>query len=77
MSSMMAEAVGGIKSVPSVCVCPPVRLCVRLLGVDLDNILDECKGHGHRSKVKVTNLKKVIFFSFRFVDLCTILSVMT
>ncbi len=28
---------------------------------DLDNILDKLKGQSHRSKVKVIQLKKVIF----------------
>ena len=30
-------------------------------GIDLDNTLDEFKGQGHRSKVKVIQLKNVIF----------------
>ncbi len=30
-------------------------------GVDLDNISDGFEGQGHRSKVKVTRLKNVIF----------------
>ncbi len=34
------------------------------LRIDLDNISDEFKGQGHRSKVKVAMLKNVIFKAF-------------
>ena len=68
-----ASAVEGIKSVPSVCVCVCLSVCERSHGwtiwhadpkfgggVDLDNISDEFKDQGHRSKVKVARLKNVI-----------------
>ncbi len=35
-----------------------------VVGMNLHNILDEFKGQGHRSKVKVTILKNVIFIYF-------------
>ncbi len=40
-------------------------------GIDLDNILDKFEGQGHRSKVKVIQIKNVIFRVLAWV-LCVI-----
>ena len=37
-------------------------------GIDLDNISDEFEGQGHRSKVKVIQLKNVILRVFAWVS---------
>ncbi len=63
-----------IKSVPAVCVFVSVCLSVHLSallrlnrlmhgprGPDFNNISNRFEGQGHRSKVKVTRLKNVIF----------------
>ena len=78
-----ASAVEGINSVR--CVCLSVCLSVSQrsqgwtdwatdpkfgVGIDLDNISEEFEGQGHRSKVKVANLKNVIFGLFLWCDLC-------
>ena len=36
-------------------------------GIDLDNILDKFEGQGHRSKVKVIQIKGVFFEVFAWV----------
>ena len=40
----------------------PLDLRMHGTGMDLEYILDECDGQGHRSKFKVTSLKKLDFF---------------
>ena len=64
------SAVKVIESVPSVCLCMSQRshgwtvgpMDLKFgMGMNLDNILDELKGRGHRSKFKDTILKNVIF----------------
>ncbi len=40
------------------------------IGIDLDNISDEFEGKGHRSKIKVTMLKNVIFRTYLWCVLC-------
>ncbi len=37
-------------------------------GIDLDNILNKVEGQGHRSKVKVIQLKNVILRVFAWVS---------